>query len=109
MGKVLRDAALIPALGEIMDRRWWPAVDAMVDVLAEGRDQHGARRRDLHGALRVAVDLRTWEILTRDGLDDRAAASLAARMVHAAAAGPDPRSGLPDPWPRDGVHDAPGL
>ncbi len=86
MGKVLRDAALIPALGEIMDRRWWPAVDAMVEALAGGRALRGTRARDLRAALRVAVDLRTWETLTGGGLDDRAAARLASRMVAAAAA-----------------------
>jgi AcrR family transcriptional regulator len=85
MGKVLRDAALIPALGEIMDRRWWPAVDAMVDALASGRGLRGARARDVRAALRLAVDLGTWETLTASGLDDRGAARVAARMVGASA------------------------
>jgi AcrR family transcriptional regulator len=41
-----RDAALVPALGEIMDRTWFALLDAAVDVLAAGAGRAGGRRRN---------------------------------------------------------------
>jgi AcrR family transcriptional regulator len=81
MGKILRDAPLVPALNEIMGKRWRPYVDWMVRVLATGwaADPDGTGR--LHAALRLTVDFHTWKLLDRSGLDDEEAADLMARMV----------------------------
>ena len=84
MGNVLRDAAIVPALGEIMDARWWPYVDRMVDTLAEEWSGNGAGE-DLRAALRLVVDFRTWKVLTGSGLSDAKAAELAFRMVKCSA------------------------
>jgi len=88
MGNVLRDAPLVPALGAVMDARWWPAVDAMVQALAAGRATDAGRAERVRAALRVALDLGTWRALTRSGLDDREAAVLAAGFVASAEAAP---------------------
>ena len=76
-----RDAALVDSLGKIMDSTWFSLLDRMVEVLAAGRGLRGARRRRVTGALRLAVDFPTWRTLTSSGLDDGAAASVAAAFV----------------------------
>lgn len=82
MGKVLRDAALVPALGELMEARWESYLDAVVAVLEEGRATAGGQEgaREVRAALRLAVDFSTWRTLTSGGLSDEAAARLAARL-----------------------------
>jgi len=81
LGNVLRDAPLIPALGSIMEQKWLPIIEQMVDLLAEG----GTRQTPAHAfrcaTLRVFLDFSTWQTLARSGLDDEDAARLAARLV----------------------------
>jgi AcrR family transcriptional regulator len=91
MGKVLRDAPLVPALGEIMGQRWWPYVEWMVATFAEGWEFDTHRGDELkpiagggealQAALRLAVDFQTWKTLDRSGLSDEKAAELMAGMV----------------------------
>jgi hypothetical protein len=76
-----RDAALVESLGEIMNTTWFSLLDRAVQVLAAGRRLRGERRRRVIGALRLAVDFPTWRTLTNSGLDDEAAASVAAAFV----------------------------
>lgn len=83
-GNALRDAPLVPALATVMTERYWPMVEATVDVLLTGRGVRGKRRARVRAALLVALDFSTWRTLTQAGMDDRAAASLAARFVEAA-------------------------
>jgi AcrR family transcriptional regulator len=80
LGNVLRDAALVPAVGEVLDARWWPYVERIVDVF-DGAATHGREATDRRAAIRLVVDFRTWHALTGSGLDDERAADLAARMV----------------------------
>jgi len=77
LGNTIRDAPLVPALGEILDRKWWPVVEGMVDVLVVGLPPTD----DVRAAVRLAVDFHTWETLTGTGLDDARAAELQARSV----------------------------
>lgn len=80
LGNVFRDAPLLPALGEILERKWSPAIGAMVDVLADdGPALAGADCR--RATLRLVLDFATWRTLAGAGLDDEAAARLAARFV----------------------------
>lgn len=78
MNNVLRDAPLVPAVGDIMDAAWWPFMDRMVDAMADGWLSPDDDRRV---AVRAALDFRTWQILARSGLDDVRATTLAANMV----------------------------
>lgn len=89
MGKVLRDAALVPALGELMAARWEGYLDAVVGVLERGRvvARERAEEREVRAALRLAVDFATWRTLTSGGLSDQAAARLAARLPLSASPG----------------------
>jgi AcrR family transcriptional regulator len=85
MGKVLRDAPIVPALGELMEERWFALVDSVVDVLSQERGARGARAKRLRAAIRLAVDFWSWRSLTtHGGLSDAEAAALAARAVRAA-------------------------
>ena len=76
---VLRDAANLPALSQVMDGPWGAWSDTMVRTLAEGRC--GPDAEALGAALRLAVDFHTWEVLTGSGLGDAQAAELMARLV----------------------------
>jgi AcrR family transcriptional regulator len=80
MGNVLRDAPIVPALGDLMEERWSPYVDGMVAVLAAGRGEEPGLR-EVRAALRLAVDFGTWQVLADAGLDPDRAAELATRMV----------------------------
>jgi AcrR family transcriptional regulator len=87
MGKILRDAPLVPALGAFMEESWGGYVAEMVDTLSLGWTvADGAREGELRASLRLAVDFHTWRALTESGLSDAAAAELAARLVSGAAA-----------------------
>ncbi len=84
MDNVLRDAAVVPAVADVLDRQWWPYVDRMVDVLLAGW-KRGGRAQQRRVALRLVVDFRTWQLLTAEGMSDVQAARLAAGMVQGAA------------------------
>jgi AcrR family transcriptional regulator len=79
---VLRDAPLVPALGQLMEGFWGGYMDSVVSVLAAGWPAGApADEATLQVTLRVVVDFHTWRILTGSGLSDVDAAELAAEMV----------------------------
>jgi len=85
LGNVFRDARSIPALGAIMDRKWRPALEGMIRVLADAwRPETSADGLRL-ATLRLVIDFSTWRSLTESGLDDEEAARLAVRYVAAIA------------------------
>jgi AcrR family transcriptional regulator len=86
LGNVLRDESLVPALADVMAEAWWPRIDAMVQVLAQGRGLRGARRKTrAHAALRLALDFCTWKTLVGAGLTDFEAAEMAASFAERAS------------------------
>jgi AcrR family transcriptional regulator len=70
-----RDAALVPALADLRARTTEPALASMVDLLAPAGD--GDRR----ALVAVALQLRTWQTLSRAGLSSEQAAELMARTA----------------------------
>jgi len=97
---VLRDATLVPALEEILRQKWWPLMEGIVQILAEGWSSPGVEGRsaaegatvpaagqsgdiELRASLRVAVDFFTWQTLSASGLTNHDAARLAAAWVEA--------------------------
>jgi AcrR family transcriptional regulator len=80
LGNVIRDAALIPALAGIMERKWMPALEGMVSALTDGPEGDAPR---LQATVRLALDFSTWQSFMRSGLSDDEAADLAARLVAA--------------------------
>lgn len=85
LAKVLRDAPIVPALGELMDGFWGGYMDGVVSALAQGWPDRPEDDGVLRVTLRVVVDFSTWQILTMSGLDAEAAAGLATDMVVGAA------------------------
>ena len=79
LGNVTRDAPLIPALAEIMNQKWEPAIEGMVSVLTDDRPLPRA-------IVRLVLDFSTWRSLTRSGLGDEEAAHLTARLIAAVMA-----------------------
>ncbi|MDA0329620.1 MAG: hypothetical protein O2958_11495 [Gemmatimonadetes bacterium] len=81
LGRVLRDLPNLPALAEVMGALWSPYMESIVQILAQGWGPKAADGAALRGALRLAVDFNSWQILSGSGLESRAAAELATRMV----------------------------
>jgi hypothetical protein len=88
MGNIHRDAPLVPAVAEILEIKWIPLLERMMKVLAAGRRSNSAGGKSYRAAMQLALDFGTWRILTASGLNDDAAAHLAAAMVEAAARAP---------------------
>lgn len=105
LGKVLKDLHTVEALAAVMEELWSPYMRQLVDTLAVGWPGSSTDADELSAALRLAVDFDTWRLLTGSGLDDGAAAGLAARMVTAgvietAAAAPRSEGSMPESCPR---------
>jgi AcrR family transcriptional regulator len=83
--KVLRDAPLVPSLGELMDVSWGGYMDDVVSALSCGWQGESVGGGSLRVAIRVVVDFHTWSILSESGLSDESAAEVAAAMVVGAA------------------------
>jgi AcrR family transcriptional regulator len=80
-----RDRRLDPALDEFMQINADAAIGGLADALVAGfalRGGGAARLRSLTG---VALDFWTWDRLTRDGMDDEAAAELMTEAIAALA------------------------
>jgi AcrR family transcriptional regulator len=103
--KVLRDAPLVPSLGELMDGYWGGYMDDVVSALSRGwsgeREDDGA----LQATLRVVADFHTWRTLSESGLSNASAAEVAAAMALGVARAADARR-LATPrsssWPSPG-------
>lgn len=91
MGKVLRDAPIVEALGQLMEERWFALTAAMVDVLVKGRNTRGRKAKRLRATVRLAVDFWTWRNLTAHGeLGNAEAASVAVSAVRSSETTPSP-------------------
>jgi AcrR family transcriptional regulator len=75
--KVLRDAMLVPALEEILQQKWWPMMEGIVETLAPA----AAGADELRATLRVTLDFFTWRMLAGSGQSNRDAARLATAWV----------------------------
>lgn len=81
LANILRDAPLLPALGELMDGLWEGYMDTVVSVLSDGWATAPQDEAVLGVTLRVVVDFNTWRLFDASGLSDDASAELAAEMV----------------------------
>jgi len=87
--KVQRDRGAIPALDALLKRTTDARLSQLSDALAAGvgRGARGASRT----LIRLALDFWTWRRLSAEGLSDKTAADLMARVVDAALAVPASR------------------
>ncbi|MGH2993568.1 MAG: TetR/AcrR family transcriptional regulator [Solirubrobacterales bacterium] len=82
---VFRDAAVMPALQELLADTQDAADAELRSVLARGFGARGAARGRLEAAIRLATNFWTWRSLAHEGgLPDGEAAEVAARAVEAA-------------------------
>jgi AcrR family transcriptional regulator len=88
LGNVARDAALVPALAEVLGRSGAAEhAQAMRDVLLAGRGLRGGVRRRARATIGLALELATWQRLTGEGeLSDGEAVEVMAAAVRASAA-----------------------
>jgi AcrR family transcriptional regulator len=71
-----RDRRLDPALDEFMQSNADLAIASLADALVAGFGPEGDGAVRLRSLIGVALDFWTWDRLTRDGMDDEAAAEL---------------------------------
>jgi AcrR family transcriptional regulator len=86
LGNLLRDAATVPIVAELMGARQ-ARVDAMREALLRGRPERGRARRDVRAAIGHALAFSTWSSLVREeGVADARAVRLMCDLVAAAGA-----------------------
>lgn len=89
-----RDVPHVAAL-ETPFTGWLAYLDHARDRLSDAWAAQGAARRRVRAAVRHAIDFRTWDQLTADGLHDAAIARLMEGMVRAATGPDDTARGTP--------------
>jgi len=75
---IIRDAPVVPALGQLMAGFWGDYMGRVVSALAEGWPDADA---SLPTRLGLVADFHTWRTLSASGLDHTEAARIAADMV----------------------------
>jgi AcrR family transcriptional regulator len=86
LGNLLRDAATVPIVAELMEGLG-ARLDAMRTALLRGRLERGRARRDVRAALGHALAFATWSSLVREeGLPQSQAVRLMCGLVAAAGA-----------------------
>lgn len=82
--KLYRDAPLVPAIAARMQARA-EGLEAMTELLLQGRRQRGARRMRVRAAIGHAIGFGTWRSLVREqSLGREDAIALMAKLVAAA-------------------------
>lgn len=76
---IQRDRGAVPALDSLMQRTADARLDQLADVLSEGFGGEDQRR----ALIRLALDFWTWRRLSREGLDEVAAADLMTAAINA--------------------------
>ena len=84
---VRRDRELVPALDSLLAETTDARAAGLADALAAGFADRGRPSRAVRAAVALALDFWTWRRLTREGLNDKAAAHVMADAVRAAAGG----------------------
>jgi AcrR family transcriptional regulator len=82
-GKLFSDRATVPELDRFMEENVDRMQDELADELAAAFGGCGRRAERLGALIRLALDFWTWRRLSREGLDDEAAADLMAAAIAA--------------------------
>jgi AcrR family transcriptional regulator len=80
-GKLFSDRASVPELDRFMEQGIDRIQADLADELASGFATRGKRADRLQALARLALDFWTWDRLSREGLDDEAAAGLMAASL----------------------------
>ena len=85
-GKLFSDRTSVPELDRFLEENIDRDQAELADGLAAGFDARGRRAKELNALIRLALDFWTWRRLTREGVDDEAAADVMAAAVAAQGA-----------------------
>jgi AcrR family transcriptional regulator len=86
---VLRDAQTMPELAALLEGSVVPYLVAVRDLLAEGWEVSGDRRKHLLATLKLAIDFHTWRSLEREsGLSREEAVKTMLEAVRSSASSP---------------------
>jgi AcrR family transcriptional regulator len=88
MRNLYRDRRRDPALDEFMGANADLALAGLADALLAGFDLEPDQKERVRSLVAVALDFWTWDRLSRDGMDDEAAAGLMSEAIAAVAATP---------------------
>ena len=80
-GKLFSDRNSVPELDHFMSQNIDRMQAALADALAAGFGARGRRAERVKALIRLSLDFWTWRRLSREGLDDEAAAELMAAAV----------------------------
>jgi AcrR family transcriptional regulator len=80
-GKLLSDRASVPELDRFLEQNFDHMQAELADDLAAGFGLRGRRGDRTRALIRLALDFWTWRRLSREGLDDKAAADLMAAAI----------------------------
>jgi AcrR family transcriptional regulator len=80
-GKLFSDRASVPELDQFLERDIDRMQAELADALAAAFAARGRRADRLNALIRLALDFWTWRRLSREGLDDEAAAELMATAI----------------------------
>jgi hypothetical protein len=83
LGKLHGDRWSVPALDEFMRANSDRAVAELAGALTTGFGARAHRAERLRALVALALDFGTWRRLSREGLDDQAAAELMSRAIAA--------------------------
>jgi AcrR family transcriptional regulator len=86
LGKLFSDRASVPELDRFMEQGRDRMQAELAGDLAAGFAARGRRAERLKALIRLALDFWTWRRLSREGLDDEAAADLMAAAIAAHSA-----------------------
>jgi AcrR family transcriptional regulator len=79
--KVQRDRGSVAALDRLLERTADAGLGQLADALTDGLTSARRRAQDVRPLVRLSLDFWTWRRLSREGLDDGAAATLMADAV----------------------------
>ena len=85
-GKLFSDRASVPELDRFMEQDVDRVQAELADGLAAAFAARGRRAERLKALIRLALDFWTWRRLSREGIDDEAAAKLMAAAIAAHSA-----------------------
>ena len=85
-GKLFSDRASVPELDRFLEQNIDRMQAELADGLAAAFAARGRRAERLSALIRLALDFWTWHRLSREGLDDDAAAELMAAAIAAHSA-----------------------
>lgn len=78
---ILRDAPIVPAVGDLMEGFWGGFMADVTGTLTRDWPTRHGEQDELRAMIALAADFNSWRVLTSHGMDDDDAADVAADLV----------------------------